>query len=87
MLPLIGTTRFIERVPAFVRTGLGGTMCEVELVGPTSALLSFDGPHVGSSAVMAGVLDECFERMHVNATLTAHQLGGTTSSLDVRWDA
>ena len=87
VLPLTSPRRFLENVPAFVRTGTSGVNTDVELnADARTATLTFDGPHAGSSALMAGVVEVCFERMKVaGGTFTPRQLGGSASALDVRW--
>jgi uncharacterized protein (TIGR02265 family) len=87
VLPLTSPERFLQNVPAFVRTGTSGVTTDVDLnADARTATLTFDGPHAGSSALMAGVVEVCFERMKVaGGTFTPRQLEGTASALEVRW--
>lgn len=84
-LPLMSPTRFIERVPFFLRTGLGGSRCEVELVGPAAAVVRLFGPHPRSAILLGGVLEVCFERLGQRATCVAQEGPGDDSVLEVHW--
>lgn len=86
VLPLTSPRRFLDNVPAFVRTGTSGVQTDVDVnLAARTARLTFDGPHVGSSSLMAGVIEVCFERMKVKGTFTPTQLEGTVSALDISW--
>lgn len=84
-LPFMRPTRFIERVPFFLRTGLGGSRCEVDLVGPGHAVVRLYGPHPRSATLLGGVLEVCFERLGERAICDPHEVSGDDSVLEVRW--
>jgi len=85
-LPFMCASRFVERVPFFLRTGLRGSSCEVDLCQPGHAVLTFNGPHSRSAILMQGVLEVCFERLGERVTCTPTALPGNDSSLEVRWE-
>lgn len=84
-LPFMRAERFLERVPWFLRTGLGGSTAEVSFPAPGEASLLMFGPHPRSALVMSGVIDGCFERMGARGAFTATALEGDDSRLDIRW--
>lgn len=63
MLPFMSPKRFLGRVPGFITTGLQGAAMTVDWRGANQVLISIDGVHSNSSALMAGVLEACFARM------------------------
>lgn len=85
VLPLMSPTRFVERIPWFLRTGLGGASAEVDFTGPHSAVLTLNGPHPRSSLLLSGVVEVCFERLGVQGTFTASIVGGDVSRLELTW--
>lgn len=85
VLPFMSPARFIDRVPFFLRTGLGGSNCEADLVGPGHARLTLIGPHPRAAILLAGVLEVCFERMGERGHFAATELTGDDSVLEVRW--
>lgn len=84
-LPLMNAGRFVQHIPLYVRTGLGGISCEVESTGERSATVMMRGPHEGSAHHLGGVLEICFERMKVAALIEPTSLGGVDSSLKLGW--
>jgi uncharacterized protein (TIGR02265 family) len=84
-LPLMSVPRFVERIPWFVRTGLGGSSSEVDLTGPLSATLVMNGPHSRSSLLLSGVLAVCFERLGSRGTFKAIPMEGVVSRLEISW--
>lgn len=84
-LPYMTVERFLERVPWFLRTGLGGSSAEVE-VGDHRATVTLVGPHPRSATLLAGVLEVCFERLGAQGTFQAKVIGGDDSQLDVTWE-
>ena len=87
VLPFMGASRFVERVPNFLRTGLSGSTCEVDVLGAGHAVLKFVGPHPRSAILMAGVIEVCFERLGERVNCAASELPGDDSLLEVRWGA
>jgi uncharacterized protein (TIGR02265 family) len=85
VLPWMRAERFLERGPQFLRTGLGGAGCDVDLMGPGEALVLLHGPHPGSAFVLTGVLEECFARMGVEGTFTPTVVEGVEGRIAVRW--
>ena len=85
VLPFMSVSRFVERIPWFLRTGLGGSSAEVDLTGPSSAILTMKGPHARSSLLLSGVLEVCFERLGTRGTFKATELGGDDSRLELSW--
>lgn len=85
VLPFMSPGRFIERVPFFLRTGLGGSNCEADLVRPGHARLTLFGPHRRSAILLGGVLEVCFERMGERVACAATELANDDSALEVRW--
>jgi uncharacterized protein (TIGR02265 family) len=85
VLPLLTAERFVDRVPSFVRTGIGGSGCESVLMSPCSARVTLRGPHEGAAFLLAGVFEECFERMRIEAVFTPSMLGGEDSCIDLTW--
>lgn len=84
-LPLMTAPRFVEHVPLYVGTGLGGIECEVERQGEREALVTLHGPHQGAAHLLSGVLEVCFERMQVAGTFEPTPLAGVDSTILVRW--
>ncbi len=84
-LPLMKVDRFVERVPQFLRTGLGGSTCEVDQPEPGEATLHLHGPHGGAAWVLSGVLEVCFARLGTTGTFTPEALDEVESRLAVRW--
>jgi hypothetical protein len=82
----MNVTRFVERIPWFVRTGLGGSTAEVDFTGPQSATVMMNGPHSRSSLLLSGVLAVSFERLGVKGTFKAVPMEGVVSRLEVSWD-
>ncbi len=85
-IPFMRASRFVERVPFFLRTGLRGSSCEVDFCGPGHAVLRFIGPHSRSAILMGGVLEVCFEQLGEQVTCTPTELVGDDSLLEVRWN-
>ncbi len=86
-LPFMAASRFLERVPFFMRTGLRGSFCEVDFPRPQHAALRFHGPHARSAFLMVGVLEVCFERLGHRITCAPRELSGVDSLLEVRWES
>ena len=84
-LPLMSVQRFVERIPWFVRTGLGGSTAEVDLTGPNTATVVMNGPHARSSLLLSGVLEGSFERLGVKGTFKVVPLEGVVSRLEISW--
>jgi uncharacterized protein (TIGR02265 family) len=87
VLPWMYPERFVERVPQFLRTGLGGSTCEVDQPRPGEAVVHLFGPHPGAAFVLSGVLEECFARMGVEGAFTPAVVGDVDSRIEVRWKA
>lgn len=85
VLPLMTARRFVERVPSFLRTGLGGSTADVELTAERAAVLTLHGPHERSAYLMAGVLEGCFERLGVTGTFRPSVVEGVTTRLELAW--
>lgn len=85
VLPFMSVARFVERIPWFLRTGLGGSSAEADLIGPRSATLTMTGPHARASLFLSGVLEVCFERLGARGTFKATELGGDLSRLEISW--
>lgn len=65
-LPFMSPRLFVGRVPRFMTTGLQGAEVRLEWTDARHATLTLLGVHELSSALMAGVLAECFARMKVS---------------------
>jgi uncharacterized protein (TIGR02265 family) len=85
-IPLMDAERFVARIPQYVRTGVGGTLTEVQQVGRGQAQVTLRGPHEGAAWVLTGVLEVCFERLERSATFAPESLGGVDSRIALTWD-
>lgn len=85
VLPFMSVTRFVERIPSFLRTGLGGAHADVDFTGPHGAVLVMNGPHERSSLFLCGVLDVCFDRLGVKGTFKPSVIEGIVTRLEISW--
>lgn len=85
VLPFMSASRFVERIPSFLRTGLGGITADVDFTGPHAAVLTMNGPHERSALFLSGVLDVCFERLGVKGQFRPSVVEGVTTRLELSW--
>ncbi|HEY0882497.1 MAG TPA: DUF2378 family protein [Archangium sp.] len=85
VLPFMSASRFVERIPWFLRTGLGGATAELDFTGPNSALLTMHGPHLRSPIILVGVLEVCFERLGTKGTFSWKVIGEVDTELTISW--
>lgn len=85
VLPFMSASRFVERIPSFLRTGLGGATADVDFTGTHTAVLTMHGPHERSSLFLSGVVDVCFERLGVKGTAKPSAVEGVTTRLELSW--
>jgi uncharacterized protein (TIGR02265 family) len=84
-LPFLSPKGFLTRAPRFLRLGVRELESSVEWLTPTHGVVTLNGPHEGASALTAGVVEVCLERLKVTPTITARSLGGTASQFEVTW--
>jgi uncharacterized protein (TIGR02265 family) len=83
--PFMSQKALIDRSPRFLRMGVKELQSQVEWVGPTSAVITYDGPDAGTAFLVAGVVEVCLKRLNVTATVTPRALVGAASRLSISW--